>query len=400
MKLKNKLFLIISLLVFILLLLFLNPYPTVASKDSPPIISSQTAILIDGTTGEVLYDKNSEQPMYPASITKILTAIIAIEEGKLSDNVLVSQNARDADGTRVYLEPGEQVSLKKLVQGLLINSGNDAGVAIAEHLSGTEAKFSEEMNRFAEAVIGVKNSNFRNPHGLFNPDHQTTAYDMATITKYAMKNKEFREIFGTKELRWIGEGWDTTLYNHHKMLWRYEGVNGGKNGYVDQSGITLVTTAKRNGTELIAVTLKADSSEIAYSDTSKLLDFGFSHYLTSKFSQKDLNKITNAEDYRLDEDLFFTSEVNVPVHFEVEKNGQLFIKDENGNVLLKKTLLKEEIKPLENKKSKNFPVGPFVFSTYLLIALYMGLLIVLIFLIRLRVIKSRRKKIPTFKYYQ
>lgn len=195
--------------------------------------------------------------MYPASITKILTAIIAIEGSNLNDTVTVSKKAREVDGTRVYLEEGEQVPLKKLLQGLLINSGNDAAIAIAEHVSGNVTDFSKVMNRTAKEKIGVRNSNFINPHGLFDPNHQTTAYDMAKITQYAMKNKTFREIVGTKELRWNGEGWKTTLYNHNKLLWRYEGVNGGKNGYVDESGSTLVTSAKRGSTELIAVTLKA-----------------------------------------------------------------------------------------------------------------------------------------------
>ncbi len=188
MKFSKRIVLVISILFFIILLMFLSPFSTAASSNSPGNISSESVILIEGTTGEILYEKNSYQSMYPASITKILTAIIAIEEGNLSDKVLISQNARDTEGTRVYLEPGEQVSLKKLVQGLLINSGNDAGVAIAEHMAGSVESFSNEMNRFTKEKIGITNSTFKNPHGLFDINHQTTAYDMAMITKYAMKN--------------------------------------------------------------------------------------------------------------------------------------------------------------------------------------------------------------------
>jgi serine-type D-Ala-D-Ala carboxypeptidase (penicillin-binding protein 5/6) len=399
MKPIKKVTIFLSVLFFIIILMILNPFSTAASNNEPANIFSGSAVLIDGKTGTVLYEKNSNQLMYPASITKILTAIIAIEEGDLSDKVVVSQNARDIEGTRVYLEPGEKVTLKKLVQGLLINSGNDAGVAIAEHMAGNVASFSEKMNRFAKEEIGVKSSIFQNPHGLFDPNHQTTAYDMAMITKYAMKNKEFREIFKTKELRWIGEGWDTTLYNHQKMLWRYEGVTGGKNGYVDQSGITLVTTATRGETDLIAVTLKADSSEIAYSDTTKLLDYGFSHFQTQRFSVENLNSIQSAKGFILNKELFFTAEVNITTQTEVNSEGILTIKDNNDKVLLEHPLSKELKKVKNMDKSKGKGVSTFVFITYLSIILYTVILILLTFAIRKRVVKSKKRKFTSYRYY-
>jgi serine-type D-Ala-D-Ala carboxypeptidase (penicillin-binding protein 5/6) len=399
MKSIKKVIIFLSVLFFIIIFTILNPFSTGASSKEQLDISSGSAVLIDGKTGTVLYEKNSNQLLYPASITKILTAIIAIEEGDLSDKVVVSQNARDTEGTRVYLEPGEQVTLKKLVQGLLINSGNDAGVAIAEHMAGNVPSFSEKMNRFAKEKIGVKSSTFQNPHGLFDPNHQTTAYDMAMITKYAMKNEEFREIFKTKELRWIGEGWDTTLYNHQKMLWRYDGVTGGKNGYVDQSGNTLVTTATRGETDLIAVTLKADSSEIAYSDTTKLLDYGFTHFQTQKFSAQNLNDIQSAKGYKLDKELFFTAEVNIPTHMEVNSDGLLTIKDNNDKVLLEHPLSKE-LKKVQNIDKNNVKgESPFVFITYLSIILYTVILTLLAFVLRKRMIKSKKRKFTSYRYH-
>ncbi len=153
-------------------------------------LNSEAAILIDGATGTILYEKESNRLMYPASITKIVTGIIAIEEGNLDDIVTVSETARNVIGTRVYLLEGEQVTLLKLVQGLLINSGNDAGTAIAEYFDGSEAQFAERMNQFVRDTVGVKNTNFQNPHGLFDEKHQTTAYDMAIITQYAMKKPD------------------------------------------------------------------------------------------------------------------------------------------------------------------------------------------------------------------
>lgn len=243
-------------------------------------LNSEAAILMDAATGTVLYEKDSKRLMYPASITKIVTGIIAIEQGNLDDIVTVSKNAREADGTRVYLLEGEEVPLLKLVQGLLINSGNDAGTAIAEHMDGSEASFADRMNRFVRETIGVQDTTFRNPHGLFDPEHQTTAYDMALITQYAMKNEVFRSIVGTIEMEWIGEDWQTTLINHNLLLKRYEGTTGVKNGYVTQSGNTLVSSAKRGNTEWITVTLKAGSAELAYQDTTALFDYGFENFQT------------------------------------------------------------------------------------------------------------------------
>ncbi|GAB3797637.1 hypothetical protein GCM10028868_19200 [Virgibacillus kimchii] len=148
-------------------------------------------------------------------MTKIATAIFAIENGDLDDLVTVSSYARNTEGSSVYLEEGETVPLKKLIQGLMINSGNDAGVAIAEHMSGSVEQFSSDLNEYLQENVGVQHTNFENPHGLFDPNHVTTAEDLANITLYAMGNELFREINNTKELNWEGESWDTTLYNHH-----------------------------------------------------------------------------------------------------------------------------------------------------------------------------------------
>lgn len=153
-----------------------------------PILSSEAAIVMEATTGEVLYEKNAQSQMYPASLTKIATAIYAIENGNLNDSVTINEKARNTEGTRVYLEVGEQVTLEKLLQGLLINSGNDAGVAIAEHISGSVELFASDLNSYLKDVIGLQNTNLENPHGLFDPQHMTTAEDLAELTRYAMKN--------------------------------------------------------------------------------------------------------------------------------------------------------------------------------------------------------------------
>ncbi len=242
-------------------------------------VNSEAAILIDARSGDVLYKKNEEKEMAPASITKIATGIIALESGRADDQVVVSRNARQTDGTRIFLAEGEQKPLEDLVYGLLMNSGNDAAVAIAEHIDGSVTAFSQRMNRFAQSV-GANHTNFTNPSGLYEKEHVTTAADMAKIAAYAMKNEKFREIVRTRIKPWEGKEWKSELVNHNKMLVSYQGANGIKNGFTSQSGFTLVTSAERNGTELIVVLLKATSSNQIYKDATKLLDYGFSHYKT------------------------------------------------------------------------------------------------------------------------
>ncbi|WP_456277691.1 D-alanyl-D-alanine carboxypeptidase family protein [Bacillus sp. AK128] len=270
-----------SLVIMFLLFEFLSIAPTLA--DEHLNLHSESAILIDAKTGLVLYEKNSKKQMYPASITKLVTGIVAIEEGQLEDEVTVSENARNVEGTKVYLNEAEVVTLHKLIQGLLINSGNDAGVAIAEHMDSTVEGFSERMNSFILEKVGVTDSSFVNPHGLFAEEHYTTAYDMAKIMRYAMQNEEFEKIIRTVSLPWKGETWETVLVNHHRMMHEipYEGVIGGKNGYVQKSGFTLVTVAQRGETQLIAVTLQANGRNQPYQDTMALFDYGFKHYDTS-----------------------------------------------------------------------------------------------------------------------
>jgi D-alanyl-D-alanine carboxypeptidase len=269
--------------IFIMVIIFsLLPFgSSVFAEEGNSInIASESAILIDAKSGSILYEKESRKQMYPASITKLVTAIVALEAGDLKDRVIVSKKARNVEGTRVYLEEGEVVSLQKLLQGLLINSGNDAGIAIAEHIAGTVEGFSDKMNTLVKEEIGVTDSSFANPHGLFEENHYTTAYDMAQITRYGLKDPTFTEMIGTESLPWKGQSWETVIHNHHKLLGEipYEGVIGGKNGYVQKSGFTLVTVAQRGDIRLIAVTLNADRKNQSYQDTISLFDYGFENF--------------------------------------------------------------------------------------------------------------------------
>src|SRR5690606_13812145 len=234
-----------------------HPHRSFAEGEAgPPELQAEAGILMEAQSGQVLYSRNPDQPMYPASITKILTGIIAVESGRLNEVVTVSKNAVHAGGTRVYLEEGEQKPLIDLVYGMLINSGNDAAVAVAEHLGGSVEKFSAMMNEKARE-LGATNSHFVNPSGMPDEDHVTTARDMALISRYAMQNATFREIVGTKEYPREGESWQPGhIVDHNRLLWEYDGATGVKNGYTEDAQQTFVATSERNGQQLIAVLLK------------------------------------------------------------------------------------------------------------------------------------------------
>ncbi|GGB70266.1 D-alanyl-D-alanine carboxypeptidase family protein [Fictibacillus barbaricus] len=381
------------LLVFSLAMLVQTQFVQAAGENTPEI-NSESAVMIDAKTGDILYQKNSTEQMYPASITKIVTGILAVESGKLDESVMVSSEAVKADGTRVYLLEGEQVPLKKLAQGLLINSGNDAAIAIAEYLAGDVASFADQMNEFAKKV-GADNTHFVNPNGLFDVEHYTTAEDMAKITQYAMENDVFREIVSTKELPWIGEGWETTLRNHHQLLWDYPGTIGVKNGYVDESKHTLVTAVSRDNLDVIIVTLKAPSSRAAYWDTMSIGDYGFANYERQTLSAGTEIEAENGKTYPLKEDLTVTLPKGEEAVQEVSSDGELQLKDTNGNVLLTHTLFKEKKKeaPLPKETKSVEEVDTTFIQTIVKgsIFLYGGLLLLLAFLVILRMRSQRYK---------
>ncbi|MDN4527277.1 D-alanyl-D-alanine carboxypeptidase family protein [Fictibacillus fluitans] len=311
----------------------LAPVSTVfAEQDKAPLVKSQSAILIDQKTGNVLYNKKDNKKMYPASITKIVTAILAIDSGKMGETVTVSKNATLAEGTRVYLNEGEQMPLRKLVEGMMVNSGNDAAIAIAEYLAGDVPSFADKMNEFAK-MAGARHTHFVTPNGLFDPNHYTTAEDMAKITQYAMKNSEFRRIVKIKDLPWHVKGWDTTLVNHHRLLWDYPGTTGVKNGYVNKSKHTLVTSVSRDGMDFIAVVLKAPTSKAAYDDTTSLFDYGFSHFQRQTLSKGTLIEGPAGKKHVLKENIQVTLPVGENASKNVSASGELTLKNSAGDSL-------------------------------------------------------------------
>lgn len=239
-------------------------------------VTADAAVVIDAETGEVLYDKNMHQRRPPASTTKIMTTILGIELGKLNDQVKTSPRAAAEGGSSIWLKSGEVLTLEELLYGVMLNSGNDAAVAVAEYISGSVEEFAILMNRKAKE-IGALNTTFKNPNGLPNDQHLTTAYDLAMIMRYAMQNEIFREITSTAEKRisWPGQPWPRVLRNFNKLLWMYRDADGGKTGYTRAAGRCLVSTAIRNGRRVVSVILHTDQR---WQDSIKLLDYGLNNY--------------------------------------------------------------------------------------------------------------------------
>lgn len=252
-----------------------------------PGVKAQSAILIDAKTGQVLFEKNAARHSAPASTTKILTAIIAIESGRLDEVVKVSPKAAATTGSSMHLYPRQLLTLRELVTGLLLRSGNDAAVAIAEHLSGSVDDFVVVMNRRAQE-LGAYNTNFRNPHGLSAPGHYSTAADLARLTRYALTKPVFAGIVNTREttIEWLdrsGRERDIPLRNTNKLLWMFEDADGVKTGTTGEAGPCLVSSATRGNQKLIAVVLHDHSRWV---DSMQLLKYGFDTYELYSFAEE------------------------------------------------------------------------------------------------------------------
>ncbi|MFJ8527156.1 D-alanyl-D-alanine carboxypeptidase family protein [Bacillus sp. NPDC094106] len=261
------------------------PIPTYAQMND---VSAHNAILMEEQSGRVLYGKLEHESQKIASITKIMTALLAAESGKMKETVSISNEAVRVEGSAIYLKPGQKVKLEDLVYGLMLRSGNDAAQAIAENVGGSIEGFVYLMNEKAKA-IGMRDTHFSNPHGLDGDGtHYSSAYDMALLTRYAMGNETFRKIFGTKTYQ--SKSWDYPWKNKHKLVTSYyEFATGGKTGFTKKAGRTLVTTASKDGLDLIVVTLNASND---WDDHMYLFDQGFKQYkLTKVLGQGALSEL-------------------------------------------------------------------------------------------------------------
>ncbi|MDF9840375.1 MULTISPECIES: D-alanyl-D-alanine carboxypeptidase family protein [unclassified Paenibacillus] len=264
------------ILIMCLLLAVLVPVNPVSAENASVSTHARAAALIDVESGRLLYSSRGDEPMLIASLTKIMTAIVAIENGDLASKVKVGKNAFAKEGSSLYLKQGEEMLLEDMLYGLMLRSGNDAATAIAEHVGGSEQGFVYLMNTKAEE-LGLKNTHFANPHGLDAEGHYSSANDLAVLTAYALHNPVFKEIVGTQEKTADNpyEKWDYKWANKNKMLRLYEGADGVKTGYTKKALRCLVSSATRGGQQLVAVTLN-DGND--WNDHAALLNFGFNHY--------------------------------------------------------------------------------------------------------------------------
>lgn len=270
-----------ALLIITTLLSFILMVPGIAEANDPrlppdPGTHARAASLIDVTSGRLLYSVKGDEVLPIASLTKIMTAIVAIEHGKLEDKVKVGKNAFAKEGSSLYLQLGEQMTLSNLLYGLMLRSGNDAATAIAEHVGGSEEGFVFLMNAKARQ-LGLVHSHFANPHGLDAKEHYSSANDLAKLTAYALHNPVFREIVRTpvKSAPNPNDPWDYKWANKNKMLRLYDGADGVKTGFTKIARRCLVSSATRKGQQLAVVTLN-DGDD--WNDHAKLLDFGFKYY--------------------------------------------------------------------------------------------------------------------------
>ncbi len=270
-------------LVLLLLFLWFLVGPLPARGEAPagaPEINGRAGVLIDAESGRLLWSYRGQEPLPPASTTKIMTGLLALEKLHPDEIVHISPRAQAQTGSRVFLTSGETYRVRELVEALLLASANDAAVALAEHMSGSVEEFAREMNRRARE-LGAAHSNFCNPHGLPDDDHLTSAYDLALITREAMQNEDFARLVATREstMSWPGRDEDRVLYNRNRLLSMDEelGMDGVKTGFTSAAGNCLVGSSTRDGQQLLAVVL-GGSPDTYFGDVRDLLQFGFDNY--------------------------------------------------------------------------------------------------------------------------
>ncbi len=297
-------------------------FPAKAKASLP--VSAHSAILMDQDSGRVMYEENAHEKSRIASITKIMTAILAIESGKLESTVTISSNAVGTEGSSLYLKKGEKITLENLVYGLMLRSGNDAAVAIAEEVGGSLDGFVWMMNQKAEE-IGMTDSQFSNPHGLDSTEnHYSTAYDMALLTRYAMKNETYRVISGTKKHRASNseEDWDYVWKNKNRLLTGlYEYTTGGKTGFTKLAKRTLVSTATKDGLNLIAVTLNGPDD---WNDHIYMYEHAFSDFKPIELLQAGPVKDVGIKQYK--GKIYVKHAFTYPLLDEEEKNVEVKFK--------------------------------------------------------------------------
>ncbi|HLR23980.1 MAG TPA: D-alanyl-D-alanine carboxypeptidase family protein [Pseudogracilibacillus sp.] len=279
--------------LFLIGTLTMNTTVTYAKETTQDLAeNAKAAILIDRDTGKIIYEKNMDEQLPPASMTKIMTLLLvmeAIDTGELSydEKIVISENASSMGGSQVFLEAGEEMTVNDLIKAVAIASGNDASVALAERLAGSEKAFAEKMNDKAKE-LGLKNTSFHNASGLPEDDHHSTAHDMAMIAKELLKYEQITKYTSIYE-DYLREGNENEfwLVNTNKLVHFYPYVDGLKTGYTSEAKFSLTATAKKNDMRLISVVMGADSTKKRNRMTMEMIDYGFSHYEVEKLYERN-----------------------------------------------------------------------------------------------------------------
>ena len=250
------------------------------------VTEATSAILMDAASGQILYEKESHKELPPASVTKIMTLLVATDavasgKVKLTDIVTASENASKLGGSQIYLKPGEKFTLEQMLYAIAVGSANDGCVAVAEHICGTHEAFVEEMNKKAIA-LGLKNTHFANAYGLPAEGHYTSAYDLALISKEALKYPLVRKLTNTKEYD-LRDG-KFKLWNTNKLLWWYPGADGFKTGWTNEAKYCLASTVERNGLRLICVVMGVPQVRGHFAESMKIYNYGFAKYEFKQFA--------------------------------------------------------------------------------------------------------------------
>lgn len=284
---------VISCLTLITMLLSVTPMALAKESTTVELADkAKSAVLIERDTGTILYDKNSDEKLPPASMTKIMTMLLimeALDKGQIKwdEKVRTSEYAASMGGSQIFLEPGEEMTVEQMLKGIAIGSGNDASVAMAEKIAGSAEEFVNMMNKKVEE-LDLKNTHFKNPTGLPEPDHYSSAHDMALMAKELLKFEKITNFTGKYE-DYLREGTDKKfwLVNTNRLVKFYPGVDGVKTGFTNEAKYCLTATAKKDNMRVIAVVFGADTPKDRNAQVTKMLDFAFSQYQTHPLFEKD-----------------------------------------------------------------------------------------------------------------
>lgn len=309
--------------------LFLFLFGTIGVKAEDLTPNSESAILLEVSTGKVIYEKNANQKLAPASMTKVMSMLLimeAVDSGKLSfeDEVVISDNASSMGGSQIFLQTGEKYKVQELLKGIAIASGNDAVVAMAEKVSGSVSSFVDAMNEKATS-LGLTNTHFDNPHGLESENHYTTARDMSVMALELLKHEkilEFTSIY--EDYLKKPDGSSVWLVNTNRLVRFYEGVDGLKTGFTNQAGYCITTTARRGDMRLLSVVMKAETSDLRSKDTVSMLNYGFNTYKLDVLLKKEekIGEVTIEKGKKEKVDVYL--EQDVTILSKVSDNKEVF----------------------------------------------------------------------------